>query len=185
MTTLHDLMIRTPGLPCRLDPDAWFSTDATERHGAARQCHACPLLLACQQHALANREQHGVWGGVDFEARAAGCGTDRGFQAHRTRGEQPCPLCRAAHDEAVEVERRRLLAVAHAAGGTARGYSMHRRLGEDACVPCKRAQARKSAEQRARAGAAAGAPVTELGDRRAAEPAPGVPVAVQPASRAA
>ncbi|MEV5659823.1 WhiB family transcriptional regulator [Streptomyces flaveolus] len=185
MTALHDLMIRTPGLPCRTAPDAWFSTDPTERRGAAQQCRQCPLLLDCMRFALAADEQYGVWGGVDFEARAIGCGSDRGYRAHRTRNEPACPMCQAAHDEAVEAERRRLLTVAHAAGGTVRGYWMHRRLGEEACVPCKRAQGRKSAERRRAARAAAERSVAVLGDRRAAEPAPGAPGAVQAASRAA
>ncbi|MFF8447902.1 WhiB family transcriptional regulator [Streptomyces leeuwenhoekii] len=179
MTTLADLTATTPGLPCRTTPDLWFSTDPIERHDAAQQCRQCPLLLDCMRYALANDEQHGVWGGVDFEAR--GCGSDRGFRAHRTRGEQPCPMCQAAHDEAVEADRRRLLAVAHAAGGTVRGYWMHRRLGEEACVPCKRAQARKSAERRRAVRAAAERPVAVLGDRRAVEPAPGAPAGVQAA----
>lgn len=150
-SALHDLMTRTPGLPCRDEPAPWFSPDANDRRYAARQCHACPLLLACMRYALDADEQHGVWGGVDFEARAMGCGTERGYQIHIRRKEQVCPRCQAAHDEAVEANRRRILAEAHAAGGTIRGYWMHRRLGEEACVPCKRACARKSAEQREKA----------------------------------
>lgn len=148
MTSLFDLMTTTPGLPCRTDPADWSSNDPTERHYAARQCHGCPLLLACQQHALANEERYGVWGGMDFEARAIGCGTDRAYQIHKSRKEPVCPECQAAHDEAVDANRRRLLDEAHAAGGTTRGYWMHRRLGEAACVPCKAAQARRSREQR-------------------------------------
>ncbi|WTC56871.1 WhiB family transcriptional regulator [Streptomyces cellulosae] len=152
MTSLYDLMNRTPGLPCRTHTtpttDPWFSTDPTERQDAARQCHRCPLLLACMQDALARREQHGVWGGVDFQARATGCGTDRGYRSHRSRGEKACPACQAAYDEAVEANRRRILAEAHAAGGTMRGYWMHLRLGEAACVLCKRACARQSQERR-------------------------------------
>lgn len=179
MTTLHDLTATTPGLPCRLDPDLWHSPDPAERHDAARRCHRCPLLLACMKYALDAREQYGVWGGVDFEARASGCGTARGYRVHRRRGEQPCARCQAAYDEAVEAERRRLLGVAHAAGGTVRGYWMHRRLGEEACVPCKRAQARKSAARRRAARAAAGAPVTPLEGRRAADAVPGAPAGVQ------
>ncbi|MBZ3909400.1 WhiB family transcriptional regulator [Streptomyces acidiscabies] len=148
---LHDLMTRTEGLSCRTDPEPFFSPNATDRQYAARQCHACPLLLACQHHALATGEQHGVWGGVDFEARAMGCGTERGYQIHIRRKESICPRCQSAHDEAVEANRRQLLAEAHRAGGTTRGYWMHRRLGEEACVKCKRAQARKSKERRERA----------------------------------
>jgi len=155
VTSLNDLTATTPGLPCRLDPDPFFSADPTERQYAAKQCHRCPLLLECMRYALAADEQHGVWGGVDMEARAMGCGTERGYQTHVRRKEPVCALCRAAHDERVEANRRHLLEVAHRAGGTVRGYWMHRRLGEEACAGCKRAQGRKSAERRERQRAAA------------------------------
>ncbi|MGW5130383.1 WhiB family transcriptional regulator [Streptomyces sp. NPDC004135] len=180
MTTLADLTARTPGLPCRDDPEPWFSTSAADRQYAARQCHHCPLLLDCQLYALKADERHGVWGGVDFEARAAGCGTERGYANHKRQQETACPLCQAAHDEAVEANRRRILAREHAAGGTLRGYWMHRRLGEEACVACKRACARQSQERRDKARAAAERPVTDLGDRRATEPLPSPQTAVQP-----
>jgi hypothetical protein len=157
-SSLHDLMTRTPDLPCRTNPEPFFSDDPTERQYAAKQCHRCPLLLACMRHALAADEQHGVWGGVDFEARAMGCGTERGYQIHIRRKEPACALCRTAHDERVEANRRHLLEVAHRAGGTVRGYWMHRRLGEEACEGCKRAQGRKSAERRERQRAATGGP---------------------------
>lgn len=147
---LHDLMTRTEGLPCRTDPELFFSTAPTARQYAARQCHRCPLLLACMRYALAADEQYGVWGGVDFEARAIGCGTDRGYRIHKRRGELPCRLCESAHAEAVEADRRQRLAEEHAAGGSIRGYWLHRRLEEEACVPCKRACARQSQERRDR-----------------------------------
>ncbi|GGQ48628.1 WhiB family transcriptional regulator [Streptomyces asoensis] len=169
MTSLHDLMTRTPGLPCRLDPDPFFSSSPTDRQYAARQCHGCPLLLACMRHALAADEQHGVWGGVDFEARATGCGTERGYRVHIRRGTAVDSMCQAAHDEFVEADRRRRLAEAHAVGGTVRGYWMHRRLGEEACPGCKGAQARKSAAHRERRRAGAERPVTDLRGRRSAE----------------
>jgi len=151
VTSLHDLMTRTAGLPCREQPEPFFSPDQAERQYAARECHRCPLLLACMRHALAADERWGVWGGVDFEARAAGCGTERGYANHKRQQEAVCSACQAAHEETVEANRLRILAREHAAGGSIRGYWMHRRLGEEACVPCKRACARKSAQQRERA----------------------------------
>lgn len=147
---LHDLMTRAEGLPCRTDPEPYFSPNATDRQYATRQCHACPLLLACMKYALTSGQEYGVWGGVDFEARALGCGTDRGYRTHKRRGELPCRLCESAHTEAVEADRRQRLAEEHAAGGTIRGYWLHRRLEEEACVPCKRACARQSRERRER-----------------------------------
>lgn len=171
MNTLADLTATTPGLPCRTDPDRWYSPDRVERHDAAQQCRACPLLLDCMRYALAADEQHGVWGGVDFESRAVGCGTERGYRVHLSRREQPCPACQAAHDEAVEADRRRRLAAEHGLGGTVRGYWVHRSLGEEACRPCKSAMARKTATRRERAREAAERSVTELSGRRDAEPA--------------
>lgn len=176
MTSLAALTATTRSLPCREDPEPWYSPDPTERAYAARQCHACPLLFACMKQALAAGEQHGVWGGVDFEARAIGCGTKRGFQIHKRRREPVCPACQAAHDEAVHANRLRILAEAHKAGGTIRGYWMHRRLGEEACVPCKRACARNSAEHRERrrqGRTRARAAVVALGTTEAGSGAPG------------
>ncbi|MEV5953752.1 WhiB family transcriptional regulator [Streptomyces sp. NPDC051987] len=59
-------------VPCRLDPDLWFSPDPVDRHYAVRQCRtACPLLLACMRRHATSTERHGVWGGIDMEERAA------------------------------------------------------------------------------------------------------------------
>jgi WhiB family redox-sensing transcriptional regulator len=68
-------------------------------------CRACPVSIQCLEHALNRPEQHGVWGGTTEEQRHAmrrarkrkprpPCGTDRGFRAHRRRGEEPCGACR-------------------------------------------------------------------------------------------
>lgn len=151
MTDLPHLAASTPNLPCRLDPDAFFSTDPTERQYAATLCGPCPIRLQCASYAIANDEQDGVWGGMDLAARVIGCGTVRGFRRHRGRDEVPCPRCQNAYDEAVSADRERRLGVEHGLGGTVRGYWLHWRMGEDACRPCKTAQGRKSAERRARA----------------------------------
>ncbi|NUR64382.1 MAG: WhiB family transcriptional regulator [Streptomyces sp.] len=180
MTSLATLTATTPGLPCRTEPDRWFSPSPVERDAAARQCHGCPLLLDCMRYALAADERHGVWGGVDFEARARGCGTERGYQIHLRRGEDACQLCRDAHDEELLANRHRLLEEAHRAGGTSAGYWMHRRLGEEACVQCKRAQALKSRESRDRQRASAqGARALSVAPEPA-DPLRGAPGAVQP-----
>ncbi|MFE3169304.1 WhiB family transcriptional regulator [Streptomyces sp. NPDC059224] len=170
MPSLATLTATTTGLPCREEPAPFFSTDPNERHYAARQCHRCPLLLACQQHALATREQHGVWGGVDFEARAMGCGTERGYQVHLRRKQEVCPRCQAVHDEAVEANRRRLLELAHREGGTVRGYAMHRKLGERPCDGCRSAQGRQSAKRRERLRAEAARPCAPVVALEPAEP---------------
>ena len=58
---------RTP--PC-LGP-GWlgWSDKRQDRQLAAETCRAsCPVLNACRAQAVANRERHGVWGGVDVES---------------------------------------------------------------------------------------------------------------------
>jgi WhiB family redox-sensing transcriptional regulator len=55
--------------PCSTDPEAWWSTRASESK-AARQdaavagCLTCPLLQPCRRYALAAGERDGVWGGL-------------------------------------------------------------------------------------------------------------------------
>ncbi|MGA5506852.1 WhiB family transcriptional regulator [Streptomyces umbrinus] len=185
MTDLPRLAANTPGLPCRLDPEPFYSPDATERSYAAKQCHRCPLLLDCMSYALAADERHGVWGGVDFAARAAGCGTERGYWTHHSRHEAQCEACQAAHDEAVEADRRRRLGAAHAGGGSVRGYWLHRRLNEEACVPCKRAVAAKSAERRAREREACDRARADWDARKVAEELRGAPGGVHALAAAA
>jgi len=180
MTTLHDLMIRTPGLPCRDDPEPFFSDHPIDRHYAASLCHTCPLLLACGQYATQTRQQFGVWGGMDLHTRELGCGTNRGFFAHCGRGETPCAPCRAAHEEALAEDRRRRLDVEHRKGGTVWGYQLHRKLGERACAACRTANSQMSARWRARGRGAAERAVTPLGDRRVAEEPQGRQTGAQP-----
>lgn len=185
-TSLHDLAATTPGLPCRtVDPELFFSTDPTERQYAASLCRPCPIRLACISHALDNAEPGGVWGGIDIDARVIGCGTVRGFRVHVRRGEEPCVRCTAAHEEHVAADRRRRLAVEHAAGGSAKGYGMHRRMGEEACVPCKAAQARQSKERRERERQAAVRPRIVPDVEVAADPLRGAPAGAQPLTIAA
>ncbi|MEV5168234.1 WhiB family transcriptional regulator [Streptomyces werraensis] len=159
MTSLHDLMNRTPGLPCRLLPDAFFSDNSRERDAAVRMCRTCPLLEACAEYAIAEREPHGVWGGTtpadrrsfrdgrpwrfDEQGRLRQvCGTESAYRAHHTYRETPGPDCAggdcvAAHDAFITARRRERLAEEHAKGGTGAGYFLHRRLGERACDRCK------------------------------------------------
>jgi hypothetical protein len=32
-------------------------------------CYGCPILKQCYDFAVANEEQHGVWGGIDFSVK--------------------------------------------------------------------------------------------------------------------
>jgi len=169
MTTLHQLTARTPGLPCRLDPDLFFADTARERDAAVRACRDCPLLEACAEYAISEQEPHGVWGGTTVADRRtfrdgrpwrfdeAGrlrkvCGTVSAYHAHFTYREQPCPACTTAFEEQLLAERRQRLEAEHAKGGTTRGYDLHRRMGEPACPGCLSAiRERSAASRRARA----------------------------------
>lgn len=181
MTTLHQLMTRTPGLPCRTtDPELWFSDYALDRHHATRLCRSCPLLLACRSYALETGQEWGVWGGHDFTAVETYCGTERGHRIHRRNGEMPCEPCAEAHAELVDERRRRQLKAEHAKGGTVRGYEIHLRLGESACVACLGARRAESARRRAGGQQGRGRPRAVSGALAPAETLPGVPAAVQP-----
>ena len=58
-------------VPCRNDPDAWFSDDPDVREYAAAHCWSCPVLAECGRFATANQETAGVWAGMD-RTRSAG-----------------------------------------------------------------------------------------------------------------
>lgn len=62
--------------PCSGNGWLWTSDDRKDRERAAQYCQGCPALVACGQEADARGEEHGVWGGVDREARKPS-GTDR------------------------------------------------------------------------------------------------------------
>ncbi|MFJ9754947.1 WhiB family transcriptional regulator [Streptomyces sp. NPDC101149] len=168
MTTLPELTARTPGLPCRIDPDPFFSDNALERAAAVRQCRTCPLQLECAAYAIEAREAHGVWGGTTSADRRSFwdgrpwrfdeqgrlrqvCGSVSAYHAHFTYREQPCEECTAAWDEQLLAERRRRLDEEHAKGGSAAGYHLHRRIGEPACEACLASMRAQSAAVRRRA----------------------------------
>lgn len=106
-------------LPCRADPDRWFSRDFPILGGAIHGClRHCPWLQQCRAEPPT---VDGVIGGVLYtrlgvphhyqpeEVACPACvpparqhGTDAGYSRHRRRGEQPCMPCRNAHNEAVK-----------------------------------------------------------------------------------
>lgn len=60
------------------DPETFFSPQAERgarrRHREATAksyCARCPVIDACLEHALAVRESHGVWGGLNTDERRA------------------------------------------------------------------------------------------------------------------
>lgn len=75
-------------------------------HPARKVCAACPVKTQCLDHALANDERFGFWGGTSEKQRRkmrrglrelAKCGTDAGYRRHRYRGEPQCAECYKAH----------------------------------------------------------------------------------------
>ena len=61
--------IRKTGSPAcqQSDPEAWFpegGTPSPNKNLAVSLCRACPVQRLCLEYALANNEQHGIWGGM-------------------------------------------------------------------------------------------------------------------------
>lgn len=59
---------------CRTtDPDAWFPEAGDGHSGlvkyARAMCGECPVMVQCRDYAIANNEQHGIWGGMDASQR--------------------------------------------------------------------------------------------------------------------
>lgn len=55
---------------CReLDPGFFFPSDGVGVQAAQRICSECPVREPCLEYALANRIDHGVWGGASERER--------------------------------------------------------------------------------------------------------------------
>jgi len=55
---------------CReLDPGIFFPNDGMGVQFAQRICADCPVKSPCLEYALANRVDHGVWGGTSERER--------------------------------------------------------------------------------------------------------------------
>jgi len=55
---------------CRgLDPDIFYPVSDEEADEAKAVCAECPVHQTCLEHALANREHDGVWGGATERER--------------------------------------------------------------------------------------------------------------------
>jgi len=63
---------------CReMDPSVFFPSDGIGVQIARRVCEECPEKAPCLEYALANRVDHGVWGGTSERERR------RILRAHR------------------------------------------------------------------------------------------------------
>ena len=97
-------------------PDLWFGMDGSGRSAAIDMAEAkrvcrteCPVVDECLALAVANNEEHGVWGGYTAEERwqlgmhtrrqyryTAPCGTETAYRRHLRNDEQPCDACQTA-----------------------------------------------------------------------------------------
>lgn len=71
MTRLDDRWAWADSGMCREIPDLFFNSEdeakSTRRRkeaAAKKLCGRCPVIDACRQHAMAQRELYGVWGGM-------------------------------------------------------------------------------------------------------------------------
>ena len=55
---------------CRgVDPEIFHPGEDDEGNAAKQYCAECPVREACLEHAIAVREKHGVWGGLNERER--------------------------------------------------------------------------------------------------------------------
>ncbi|WP_245617695.1 WhiB family transcriptional regulator [Nitriliruptor alkaliphilus] len=55
---------------CReIDVEVFFAIDEAAQREAIAVCETCPVRQECLEHAVANREQYGVWGGLREQDR--------------------------------------------------------------------------------------------------------------------
>lgn len=55
---------------CReIDVEAFFAVDEASQQEAVAICDTCPVRVECLEHAIAAREQYGVWGGLREQDR--------------------------------------------------------------------------------------------------------------------
>ncbi len=47
-----------------VDADLFFSLDEREQQQALAVCASCPVRRECLEHAIANGEHYGIWGGT-------------------------------------------------------------------------------------------------------------------------
>ncbi|MGO3325344.1 WhiB family transcriptional regulator [Gordonia sp. (in: high G+C Gram-positive bacteria)] len=59
-------------VPCRVDPEPFFSRNRDTQDAAARLCETCPLQADCLAIGIENGEQWGIWGGRVFTAESTG-----------------------------------------------------------------------------------------------------------------
>jgi len=76
---------------CLTDPDLWFSDSSSDRLVAAELCNECFFKEDCK--ILGEKENHGVWGGVDRTGTQPKVSLCRN-KKHPKEGPGPCLPCR-------------------------------------------------------------------------------------------
>lgn len=73
VTLLADLLDRTPGLPCRRDPDAWVPEQYLPVwvREPVQICMACPMRQPCLELGELRAEREGIYGGTTPGERRA------------------------------------------------------------------------------------------------------------------
>ena len=104
------------------DTELWFPSTNFGKRDAAWDtpraiCKTCPIVAECLKLAQDTGQYDGMWGGLSEKERAAirkrnakkrepiVCGTSRGHDQHKRKGEK-CEPCRLAYN-AKQTERRR------------------------------------------------------------------------------
>lgn len=104
------------------EPELWFPNTNVGERGSAwvaprEVCAGCPIVADCLEYALVEGVEFGMWGGKSERERAQlrkkrakkrppiVCGTRRGHENHKRRGEK-CDPCHRAYN-ADQNERRR------------------------------------------------------------------------------
>jgi hypothetical protein len=87
-----------------VDSELFFPTRGEDTSEAKRVCATCVVSDKCLAFAVESGEKFGIWGGKSEKERRAlrraierpgpVCGTRRGADAHRRRGEVVCAECR-------------------------------------------------------------------------------------------
>jgi len=74
------------GLCANQPPETFFPSDGVGVEVAKRICAQCPVVEPCLEYALANRIDHGVWGGCSERQRRRILKARRKEAARESRG---------------------------------------------------------------------------------------------------
>jgi hypothetical protein len=62
--------------PCQKDTELFDNPETVTADQAEDACHGCPLLKQCHDFASANKEEYGIWGGINFTKERYKNGTE-------------------------------------------------------------------------------------------------------------